>query len=142
MKDALFKIDEFCKANRIEYIVTGTMALYLLGVPSRYIPQDIDIKVFNLTGEQVKMLKQLQFLSGLNNSNYEDGECYSFIVNGVKINAIVGLAKFEEQYVSLNFAGNIDVQLVKGALIDKMKLKREKDKDYLIDLVGNLTSLI
>ena len=33
MKDALFKIDEFCKANRIEYIVTGTMALYLLGVP-------------------------------------------------------------------------------------------------------------
>lgn len=88
------------------------------------------------------MLKQLQFLSGLNNSNYKDGECYSFIVNGVKINAIVGLAKFEEQYVSLDFAGNIDVQLVKCALVDKMKLKREKDKDYLIDLIDNLTSLI
>lgn len=50
IKEALFKLNDFCNANRIEYIVTGTTALAMLGVPSN--PQDIDIKVFHLKEEQ------------------------------------------------------------------------------------------
>lgn len=42
IKEALFKLNDFCNANRIEYMVTGTTALAMLGVPSN--PQDIDIK--------------------------------------------------------------------------------------------------
>lgn len=50
IKEALFKLIDFCNANRIEYMVTGTTALAILGVPSN--PQDIDIKVFHLKEEQ------------------------------------------------------------------------------------------
>lgn len=65
IKEALFKLNDFCNANRIEYMVTGTTALAMLGVPSN--PQDIDIKVFHLKEEQEAKLKELQFLSGLEN---------------------------------------------------------------------------
>ena len=40
IKEVLFKLDDFCNANKIEY--TGTVALVMLGVPSN--PNDIDIK--------------------------------------------------------------------------------------------------
>ena len=73
IKEALFKLNDFCNANRIEYMVTGTTALAMLGVPSN--PQDIDIKVFHLKEEQEAKLKELQFLSGLKNENYEEGKC-------------------------------------------------------------------
>ena len=31
IKEALFKLNDFCNANRIEYMVTGTTALAMLG---------------------------------------------------------------------------------------------------------------
>lgn len=34
IKEALLKLNDFCNANRIEYMVTGTTALAMLGVPS------------------------------------------------------------------------------------------------------------
>ena len=153
MKEVLFKLNEFCKANRIEYAVTGTTALSLLGVPSRFLPQDIDIKVFHLTGEQAKKLEELQFLSGFKSDDYGNSQCFSFIVDGVKINAIIDKTKdYDEicgQNVCINYIDEerkkhhlISVQLVNLALADKMKLNRNKDKAYLIDLINNLTSLI
>lgn len=57
IKEALFKLNDFCNANRIEYMVTGTTALAMLGVSSN--PQDIDIKVFHLKEEQEAKLKEL-----------------------------------------------------------------------------------
>ena len=151
MKEVLFKLNEFCGANRIEYAVTGTTALSLLGVPSGFVPQDIDIKVFHLTEEQAKKLEELQFLSGLKNENYDSGQCFSFIVDGRKINAIIDKTKSYDEICSQNVCINyvdekrkkhhlINVQPVKLALADKMKLNRSKDKAYLIDLIHNLTS--
>lgn len=153
MKEILFKLNEFCGANRIEYAVTGTTALSLLGVPSCFVPQDIDIKVFHLTEEQAKKLEELQFLAGLKDERYEHGECFSFLIDGVKINAIVDKTKDYDkilaQSVSVNLTDEenakhhlIDVQLVKLALADKMKLRRSKDKNYLLNLIHNLTSLV
>lgn len=153
MKEVLFKLNEFCGANRIEYAVTGTIALSLLGVPSCFVPQDIDIKVFHLTEEQAKKLEELQFLSGLKNENYDHGQCFSFIVDGIKINAIIDKTKDYDEICSQNVCINyideerkkhhlINVQLVNLALADKMKLNRSKNKTYLIDLIHNLTSLV
>lgn len=153
MKEVLFKLNEFCGVNRIEYMVTGTTALSLLGVPSNFAPQDIDIKVFHLTEEQAKKLEELQFLAGLKNENYYPGQCFSFIVDGVKINAIVDNTKDYDdilaQSVSINLTDEenvkhhlISVQLVNLALADKMKLRRSKDKAYLLNLIHNLTSLV
>ena len=153
IKEALLKLNDFCNANRIEYMVTGTTALAMLGVPSN--PQDIDIKVFHLKEEQKAKLKELQFLSDLRNENYEESTCYSFVINGVKINAIIDKTEsydeiiskgvvldiidiIEESHVKHNL---INVQLVALALKDKMKLKRDKDKTYMLDLIANLASL-
>jgi len=39
------------------------------------------IKVFHLKEEQEAKLKELQFLSGLENENYEECKCYSSIIS-------------------------------------------------------------
>ena len=152
MKEVLFKLDKFCKDNNIEYAVTGTTALSLLGVPSHFAPQDIDIKVFHLTEEQAKKLEELQFLSGFKkNEFYPHSQCSSFIIYGVKINAIIDrtedYGEIVGQNVSVNYIDEkqkkhtINVQLVNLALADKMKLKRTKDKTYMLDLIANLAKL-
>lgn len=150
IKEALFKLDDFCNANKIEYTVTGTVALAMLGVPSN--PNDIDIKVFHLKEEQEAKLKELQFLSGLGNDNYDEGACYTFEVFGVKVNAIVdnteNYSEILSQEVSLDIIDEaqakhhlIGVQLVFPALKAKMKLRRHKDKTYMLNLIANLASL-
>ena len=150
IKEALFKLDDFCNANKIEYTVTGTVALAMLGVPSN--PNGIDIKVFHLKEEQEAKLKELQFLSGLSNDNYKGGECYTFEVFGIKVNAIVdnteSYGEILSQEVSLDIIDEaqakhhlIGVQLVFPALKDKMKLRRYKDKKYMLGLIANLASL-
>lgn len=149
IKEALFKLDDFCNANKIEYIVTGTVALAMLGVPSN--PNDIDIKVFHLKEEQEAKLKELQFLSGLGKENYE-GKCYTFEVCGIKINAIIDKTESYDEIISKEVVLDIideshtkhhliGVQLVVLALKDKMKLRRDKDKTYMLNLIANLASL-
>lgn len=147
--EILFKLNEFCAANKIEYMVTGTVALALLGVPSNFAPQDVDIKVFHLTEEQKNKLSELQFLAGLKNENYE-GTCYSFFIDGVKINAIVD--NIQDYDIILSMEVNlslqdekrakyhrIGVQKVEYALIDKMKLGRAKDYKYMQNFIHILT---
>ena len=150
IKEALFKLDDFCKVNRIEYMVTGTTALDMLGIPSN--PQDIDIKVFHLKEEQKAKLKELQFLSGLGNENYEESTCYSFVIGEVKINAIIDKTESYDEIISKEVVLDIidesharhhliGVQLIALALKDKMKLRRCKDKEYMLNLIANLASL-
>lgn len=143
IKEALFKLNDFCDANRIEYMVTGTTALDMFGVPSN--PQDIDIKVFHLKEEQEAKLKELQFLSGLENENYEESTCYSFVIGGVKINAIIDKTESYDDIISKGVVLDIieeshakhhliSVQLVALTL-------KDKDKTYMLDLIANLASL-
>lgn len=151
MKEILFKLNEFCCNNRIEYVVTGTMALDILGVPSHGIPQDIDIKVFHLTDEQAEKLSELEFLSGLNKNEYKDKKCFAFLIDGVKINAIKDDADYDAinaTCISVNFIDEkrakhhlISVQRMRYALHDKVKLNREKDVRYMFDFISILTSI-
>lgn len=149
IKEALFKLDDFCNANKIEYIVTGTVALAMLGVPSN--PNDIDIKVFHLKENQEAKLKELQFLAGLDKESYEGG-CYSFTISGIKVNALIDNVKsYDEilpQEVIIDLIDKsqakhrlINIQPVFPALMDKMKLRRDKDKTYMLNLINKLSSL-
>lgn len=149
IKDALFRLNDFCIANDIEYMVTGTLALAMLGIPAS--PQDIDIKVFNLNEEQNARLKELEKLSGLENANYSDHGCYTFMVKGYKVNAIISDKQICNTRISqvpvvcqandTHKCGIINVQPVLGALTDKMSLKRSKDKDFMLGLIKTLSSL-
>lgn len=149
IKTALFRLDDFCGINKIEYIVTGTTALAMLGVPAK--PNDIDIKVFHLKEEQAAKLEELQSLAGLDDENYK-GTCYTFEVCGVKVNAIVDNTKNYDdilsQAITLHVPDEarvkyhlIGVQLAFLALKDKMKLRRSKDKTYMLDLIAKLSQL-
>ena len=152
MEKILFKLDEFCNQNKIEYMVTGTMALSLLGVPSRDLPRDIDIKLFHPKEEQLNKLAELEFLSGLKPANYDSSECFSIVIEGVKVNVIVdrrsdygdiflqsvGLTMIDENAKTHR---HISVQKMNYALSDKMKLNRDKDKSYMLDLIHILTHL-
>lgn len=137
---ALLMLDDFCTVNGIEYVLTGTMALDVLGVPSN--PGDIDIKVYQLTDAQITKLKELQFLSGLDNEVYENKSCYSFLINGIKINVIIANPENDRITVCI-LEGNhmIKVQSVISALKSKMDLRREKDKTYMLNLIANLAQL-
>lgn len=143
---ALFKLSSFCTENGIRYTVTGTVALFMLGLPANQPPQDIDILVFDLTEEQLKKLKELETLSGYENENYDDCKSFTFTVNGVKVNAICETE--HSPCVRLEFAANtpdgkcyVNIQLVYSALKAKMKLGRDKDKTYMLNLINYLTSL-
>lgn len=141
---ALSKLNGFCTKNGIRYTVTGTVALFLLGLPAN--PQDIDILVFDLTEEQLKKLKELETLSGYENENYDDCKSFTFTVNGIKVNAICETER--SPCVRLEFAANtpdgkclVNVQLVHSALKAKMKLGRDKDKTYILNLINYLSDL-
>lgn len=146
----LFALDSFCSKYEINYAITGTTALNLLGLPIKWAPLDIDIVVYYLNPEQKAMLKQLEDLGGFKNENYKDKECYSFVINGVKINAIVDNYQnyTESTSITLSMLDSqnceehlINVQSVEQALTAKMKLRRDKDKSYMLDLIANLARL-
>lgn len=73
------------------------------------------------------------------------------MIGGIKINALVdNTESYDEilsQEVTLSMLDEtcakhhlIGVQLVALALKDKMKLRRDKDKTYMLNLVANLAS--
>ena len=122
IKEALFKLNNFCNANRIEYMITGTTALAMPGVPSN--PQDI--KVFHLKEEQEVKI----------NAIIDKTESYDEIISKGVVLDIIDI--IEESHAKHHL---INVQLVALALKDKMKLGRCKDKEYMLNLIANLVSL-
>ena len=146
-KKALLRVIDFLTKHDVEFEITGTTALSLLGLPSSYTPNDIDIKAYELNKAQKAVLKQLEILSGLENPQYDDTECYSFIVNSAKVNIISSHKDIEETPVleemlfGTHGKRTFKVQRIRYALRDKMRLRRPKDLKYLIDLFKNLSEL-
>lgn len=150
--EALFRLDAFLSKNKVEYAVTGTYALHLLGVPSRQTPKDIDILIYHpdKAKEALDKLAELDFITNLTPDANYDGTCFTFIADGVKVNVILdNISDYEDierQTVCIHLADNaapanhlISVHKVWHAYAAKMKLGREKDKTYAIDLINLLT---
>lgn len=152
MKAALLKLHKFLSDHKIEYMVTGTVALNILGVHPHYSPDDLDIKVFNLTEEQAKKLQEQADLSGLENKDYGMGtKCFTFTVCNCKVNAIVVKSLSYEDLSKMSvpirfmdehgYGPTIWVQRAYSALYDKMRLMRDKDREYMLNLIAALTRL-
>ena len=146
MVNILFKLDDFCAHNNIAYCVTGTMALKLLGVPMVGEPGDIDILVFNCSEDLRNKLAELQYLAGIHVDTYYEGTCYSFFVDGCKINAIITTK--ETSLVTLNMFDEskikqhtICVQTFSEAIKAKKKLRRLKDYRYIQYLIHKIQDL-
>lgn len=147
-KAALFKLDDFCNKNKIEYAVTGTCALALLGVPSSSSPENIDIKVYHANEDVIKKLKELDFLYG-DSSVCEGPTTFTFSIAGVKVNAMLdnsGYGNMNDELIIIKMADNIaarwhaiSVQTMQYAWAAKMKLGRIKDVAYAMEVINCLT---
>lgn len=146
--DHILTLDKYCKGIGLNYFITGTTALSILGVPSDYEPQDIDIKVFNATKEQIKELEkqqEQQELCGFDKNEKYESACFTMYVKSTKVNIIV-VNNTNEEYdtcIRVNFGGNmICIQQMYGAIHDKMKLSRSKDSDYMLNLINKLSKTV
>ena len=148
----LFRLNEYCVKNKIEYAVTGTCALDLLGVPSSFCPKDVDIVIYHPNDSIISKLKELEDFSGFEKAEYPDTVCYSFLVKGVKVNAIIdSLSSYDDiarDTVSLSVTDEkrakhhlISVHSVWKAWASKMKLGRPKDISYALDIIHTLSTI-
>ena len=143
LKEALFKLDTLLKSLDIDYVITGTLALDILGVPIDYMPNDIDVQVWDLSKEQRAELQRLHDLAGINSNEAYDSICFSFLINGIKIN-VIAVSSTMATYgvpVQINDLHTVNVQEIKYALADKMKLRRPKDIEYRDAILTNILSL-
>lgn len=143
LKEALFKLDTLLKSLDIDYVITGTLALDILGAPIDYMPNDIDVQVWDLSKEQRAELQRLHDLAGINSNEAYDSICFSFLINGIKIN-VIAISSMMVTYgvpVQINDLHTVNVQEIKYALADKMKLRRPKDIEYRDAILTNILSL-
>lgn len=150
----LSRLNEFCTGHGIEYILTGTAALEVMGLPTTFKPRDIDIKLIAPTSDQINLLIQQQNLSGFDSKEYDGpGGCITFSICGVKVNALIDYSFTSTQATAesqaIEFIDEekvrrfiVHVQKVNYALACKMALNRVKDKEYLLDVLAGLTAFI
>lgn len=148
MKNTLLKVNYFCTVNGIDYVLTGTVALSVLGIPLHNRPADLDILIVNPNRDSLNKLKGLESLSGIAPVEYPDHKCFTFYVNGDKVNAIVSKKVPAGDVITVNLIDEqtgqphfIKVHQVRPALQAKMCLGRPKDNRFMIDLINDLTSL-
>jgi hypothetical protein len=148
MKNTLFKVNHFCTVNGIDYVLTGTAALSVLGIPLRKRPADLDILIVNPNRDSLNKLKDLESLSGITPVKYPGHKCFTFYVNGDKVNAIISESIPEEDLITTRLIDKqteqlhfIKVHRVHPALQAKMRLGRPKDSRFMFEFINYLTSL-
>lgn len=148
MKNTLFKVNHFCTVNGIDYVLTGTTALSVLGIPLRNRPADLDILIVNPNSDSLNKLKDLESLSGITPVKYPDHKCFTFYVNGDKVNAIVSKKVPAGDVITVNLIDKqteqshfIKVHRVHPALQAKMRLGRPKDSRFMFEFINYLTSM-
>lgn len=149
MNEVLYKLDVLCNNLKVEYALTGTAALSIVGFPTNYRPQDIDILITNSTEEQRNEFEKLQFLSGNDKPGYSSPLVYSFNIEGIKVNSIITTYSRDELIEESNLVSllskygvfSIRIQNVDKVLEAKVKLGRVKDKEFLWDSVNTLLSI-
>lgn len=152
IRETLLRLNDFFSAYNIEYAVTGTTALYLLGAYTgkHEGPHDIDLRVNRLTDEQKKAIEQQQTISGRKSKDYGGQMYYMFECNSVLVNVLVvddvTSVSFDSVKVEIADFKNgkralVNVQDVYNSLREKMKLGRPKDKDFMLCLIASLSNL-
>lgn len=145
--DALDILTDLCGAHKLEWVLSGTCALELLGLFNKAFPDDIGIKVYNATPEQLKWLKELNSMTRKSkNQCYAENSCFTFYIKDIKINALIEKPTDRDimlyQSLPIIIHNNIiRIQRAQFALTDKMNLRRPKDIAYIINLINNLSSL-
>lgn len=146
--DGLIQLDVLMKANGIDYVLTGSLGLYIHGfVPTSYIPHDIDIIISNNNKKHPFLTNQMILdlfchYSGGTRAEYayyNASETFIFYIgrNKLEINAFVDVNKVFERkdYCNMNIMGH-DIMINKALSIfrEKYKMRRQKDLQFNNDI--------
>ena len=139
----LRKLNYVFEGLGVSWVLTGTAAIALLGIPTGV--HDIDVKVFELSDTARKALEGMQTVAGALPDYPGEQKCYSFKVDGVIVNVL--LSESPEPYINVKWEMDdgirigFKVQPLIYAIRDKMKLNRSKDHHFMFNLIQTLTSL-
>ncbi len=138
--DSLADLDAFLKMNNIDYVLSGTLGLYLHGfIPPSYVPHDIDIRIRvqsqNYTQICDFFTKVSEYSMGKKEFVNEYPELmFPFYINRNKINAFV----LHEYFFPEDNSNTIIIHNCKIKVHDVLEILREKyrmrrDKDILFN---------
>lgn len=146
--DGLKQLDDLMRANGIDYVLTGSLGLYMHGlVPASYIPHDIDIIISSNKNKHPFLTNQMildlfcQYSGGdrPEYAYYDASDMFIFYLgrNKLEINAFVDVNKVFERkdYCKMNIMGR-DIKVNKALSIfrEKYKLHRQKDLQFNNDI--------
>lgn len=138
MFEGLMQLNELVIANGIDYVLTGSLGLYMHGlVPVSYIPHDIDI-VFpnkndntNLTNEMI--LDLFMRYSSEKRPEYYDSDLFVFYIgkNKIEINAFADINNIiaKQDFRVMKILGN-EIKVANTFSILEKKYQMQRLKDY------------
>ena len=144
-------LNEFLENRNVNYVLTGTAALFFHGLlPKGTDVHDIDIIVIT-SGETrpalQAMFKELENLSGcqLDNEHYSS-KVFVFKVgeNNVKVNALecnLDKESYPKHHAIIIDGTPINVHDAMEILEAKFALHRQKDADFCLKLINQLSSM-
>lgn len=142
--EGLMKLNDLFRANGIDYVLTGSLGLYIHGlIPTSYIPHDIDIIISNTQNKHPYLTNQMildlfvQYSGGdrPEYAYYDASDMFIFYVgrNKLEINAFVDVNKVFERldYCKMNIMGcDIKVNNALSIIREKFKMRRQKDLQF------------
>ena len=145
--EALIELNDLMEANNIEYILSGSLGLFIHGmVPLSYIPHDIDIiissnnKNYYLTNEMILDLF-VQYCGGArpDYSYIDASDLFVFYIgiNKIEVNAFVNRKEFfdNHDYSIVNIRNHsIKVHHAVSILKAKYQMRRLKDYQFNADI--------
>ncbi len=154
--DGLIDLDELMRANGIDYVLTGTLGLYIHGlVPSSYIPHDIDIIISYSQNKHPFLTNQMildlfvQHCGGerTDYTCYNASDLFVFYVgnNRITINALVDINNvfLNSDYCVMNIMGlEIKVHNALSIFREKYKMRRIKDFKFNNDIQYTLNQFL
>lgn len=145
-------LNEFLENRGVNYVLTGTAALFYHGLlPENTEVHDIDIIV--LTTDKTRlalqaMFKELEKLSGCQYENeHYTQQVYIFKIgaNNIKVNAfegdLVGGTECPKCHTMIIDGASIRVHDALDILKAKFSLRRQKDADFCLKLINQLSSM-
>lgn len=154
--DGLKQLDDLMRANGIDYVLTGSLGLYMHGlVPASYIPHDIDIIISSNKNKHPFLTNQMildlfcQYSGGdrPEYAYYDASDMFIFYLgkNKLEINAFVDVNKVFERmdYLIMNIIGSdIKVNNALSIFREKFKMRRQKDLQFNNDIQLRLNSYL
>lgn len=151
MEKELISVVRVLERMNLDYVVTGTYALKMLGVDiSNHTPGDLDIRVsFDANHDALIKLMSNMFEGKGWKTGLDDmyaGSCLNMVRNNVKVNIIV--VCYKAPFIELAVANEschdtfIKVEPAMNAIKEKMKLNRPKDTEFMLSLFAELSRMV